>query len=121
MYRFLHRKIKKFHVSEVFLKKEERIESLSMIMVLCLLVYAYAEWKLREKLKETGHSVPNQLKKPTQKPTVRWVFYNFMRVTQIIVTDGRRVISQEVKLNNTQDLILRLLGQDYKKYYGMKC
>jgi len=62
-FRFL--KDKKFHVSEVFLKKEERIESLSMIMVLCLLVYAYAEWKLREKLRETGYSVPSQLKKPT--------------------------------------------------------
>jgi len=118
-FRFL--KDKKFHVSEVFLKKEERIESLSMIMVLCLLIYAYAEWKLREKLKETGHSVPNQLKKPTKKPTMRWVFYNFMRVTQIIVTDGKRVLSQVVKLNNTQDLILRLLGQDCQKYYGMKC
>ena len=71
-FRFL--KDKSFHVSEVSLKKEERIEALSMIMVLCLLIYSYAEWKLREKLKETGESVPNQLKKPTQKPTMRWVF-----------------------------------------------
>jgi len=50
-----------FHVSEVYLKKEERIESLSMIMVLSLLIYSFAEWRLREKLRETGQSIPNQL------------------------------------------------------------
>ena len=118
-FRFL--KNKSFHVSEVFLKKEERIEALSMIMVLCLLVYSYAEWKLRKRLRETGNSVPNQLKKPTQKPTMRWVFQIFMRVTLIIVCDDRNVMSQHLKLNEAQELILRLLGEDCKKYYGMEC
>ena len=118
-FRFL--KNRSFHVSEVFLKKEERIEALSMIMVLCLLVYSYAEWKLRKKLKETGQSFPNQLKKPTQRPTMRWVFQNFMRVTLIIVTDDRNVTSQQVNLNKNQDLVLSLLGKDCKKYYGMDC
>jgi transposase len=118
-FRFL--KNKSFHVSEVFLKKEERIEALSMIMVLCLLVYSYAEWKLRKKLRETEQSFPNQLKKPTQKPTMRWIFQNFMRVTLIIVTDDRNVTSQQVNLNKNQDLVLSLLGKDCKKYYGMDC
>ena len=53
-FRFL--KDKCFHVSEVYLKKEERIESLCMIMVLSLLIYSFAEWRLREKLKETGQT-----------------------------------------------------------------
>jgi len=73
-------KDKSFHVAEIFLKKEERIESLSMIMVLTLLVYAFGEWFLRKKLNETGTMVPNQLKKPTQNPTMRWVFQIFMGV-----------------------------------------
>ena len=38
-----------------------------MIMVLCLLIYSYAEWKLRRRLKEVGQSVPNQLKKTDSK------------------------------------------------------
>jgi len=41
-FRFL--KDKSLRVAEVFLKKESRIEALSMIMVLCLFVYAAAEW-----------------------------------------------------------------------------
>jgi transposase len=118
-FRFL--KDKSFHASEFFLKKEERIEVLAMIMVLCLLIYSYAEWKLRRKLKEAGQSVPNQLKKPTQKPTMRWIFQLFMRVTLIIVTEGQHVISRQIKLSETQDLVLKLLGQDCKKYYGLEC
>jgi transposase len=43
-----------------------------MIMVLTLLIYAFAEWLLRKKLSETGMSVSNQIKKPTQKPTISY-------------------------------------------------
>ena len=39
-FRFL--KDKSFHVSEVYLKKESRIEALAMIMVLCLFIYSIA-------------------------------------------------------------------------------
>jgi transposase len=41
-FRFL--KDKSFRVAEVFLKKESRIEALSMLIVLCLFVYTAAEW-----------------------------------------------------------------------------
>ncbi|AEB69733.1 MAG: hypothetical protein METHSR3v1_590009 [Methanothrix sp.] len=40
-FRFL--KDKCFHVSEVYLKKEGRIEALCMIMALSLLIYSFAE------------------------------------------------------------------------------
>jgi transposase len=116
-FRFL--KDKCFHVSEVYLKKEERIEALCMIMVLSLLIYSFAEWRLREKLKETGQTVPNQLNKPTQRPTMRWVFEIFMGVIQAVVTSGGKVIKVSVNLNSVQVTILRLLGQGCENYYGM--
>ena len=116
-FRFL--KDKCFHVSEVYLKKEERIESLSMIMVLSLLIYSFAEWKLREKLKETGQTVPNQLNKPTQRPTMRWIFEIFMGVIQAVVIESGKIIKVSVNLSSTQIKILSLLGQECKNYYGM--
>lgn len=116
-FRFL--KDKCFHVSEVYLKKEERIESLSMIMVLSLLIYSFAEWKLREKLKETGQTVPNQLNKPTQRPTMRWIFEIFMGVIQAVVIERGKIIKVSVNLSSTQIKILSLLGQECKNYYGM--
>jgi transposase len=116
-FRFL--KDKCFHVSEVYLKKEERIESLCMIMVLSLLIYSFAEWRLREKLKETGQTIPNQLNKPTQRPTMRWVFEIFMGVIQSVATDGRKIIKVVVNLNEPQTTVLRLLGRECENYYGM--
>jgi transposase len=34
-------------------------------MVLCLLVYRFAAYRLRTRLAETGQSLPNQVNKPT--------------------------------------------------------
>ncbi len=116
-FRFL--KDKCFHVSEIYLKKEERIQSLCMIMVLSLLIYSFAEWRLREKLKETGECIPNQLNKPTKKPTMRWVFEIFMGVIQSVVIDGGKIIKVCVNLSCTQITILRLLGRECQNYYGM--
>ncbi len=116
-FRFL--KDKCFHVSEIYLKKEERIEALCMIMVLSLLIYSFAEWRLREKLKEKGLTVPNQLNKPTQRPTLRWVFEIFLGVIQAVVTSGGKVIKVSVNLNGVQVTILKLLGHGCENYYGM--
>ncbi|MEM7495727.1 MAG: hypothetical protein AAF471_06285, partial [Myxococcota bacterium] len=39
-----------------------------------LLVYAACEYRLRKVLAEKELTVPDQKKKPTQRPTMRWVF-----------------------------------------------
>ena len=88
-------------------------------MVLSLLIYSFAEWRLREKLKETGLTVPNQLNKPTQRPIMRWVFEIFMGVIQAVVTSGGKVVKICVSLNSTQTTILKLLGRECENYYGM--
>jgi transposase len=114
-FRFL--KDNSFHVSEVYLKKESRIEALSMIMVLCLFLYSIAQWKLRTKLKETGTFVKNQVKKPVQNPTMRWIFFLFRGVAEVeIVIEG----AVEAKVANMKDelwQILDLMGENCRKYY----
>ena len=56
-FRFL--KSDTFRVSKVYLKNKARIEALTMIMALCLMIYSIAEWKLRIKLEE-NETVPDQ-------------------------------------------------------------
>ena len=63
-----------FMVDSVFLKTPRRIAALMMVMTLCLLVYNVAQHKLRSRLKETGATLPNQLDKQVQNPTLRWIF-----------------------------------------------
>jgi transposase len=60
-----------FLASSVFVKKPERIVALGFIMVLCLLVYRFAEYRLRSQLAQTGQTLPNQINKPTSTPTMR--------------------------------------------------
>ena len=63
-----------FMVDSVFLKSARRIEALMMIMTLCLMIYNVAQHRLREALKEQNETLPNQLKKLVQNPTMRWIF-----------------------------------------------
>jgi transposase len=72
-----------FLASSVFVKKPTRIVALSLVMVLCLLVYRLAEHRLRERLAATGQTVPNQLKQPTQRPTMRWIFQCFEGISLV--------------------------------------
>ena len=72
-----------FLASSDFVKKPERIVALSLVMVMCLLVYRLAEHRLREQLAATGQTVPNQLKQPTDHPTMRWIFQCFEGVSLV--------------------------------------
>jgi transposase len=49
-----------FLAFSVFVKKNERIMALSLIMVLCLLIYRLAEFRLRARLAETAQTIPDQ-------------------------------------------------------------
>lgn len=117
-FRFL--KDKSFRVAEVFLKKESRIEALSMIMVLCLFVYAIAEWYLRSKLKETGKTVNNQLNKPIQNPTMKWIFTLFMRPAEVTVSLNSHIQRFIVNLNEEVTQILEIMGPSFEKYYFVR-
>jgi transposase len=72
-----------FLASSVFVKKRERIVALSLVMLLCLLVYRLAEYRLRARLAATGQTVPSQVKQPTDRPTMRWVFQCFEGISLV--------------------------------------
>ncbi len=65
-----------FFADSIFLKTPKRIESLAMIMALCLLVYTLAQRQIRAALLLSKSTIKNQLGKPTERPTLRWIFYS---------------------------------------------
>lgn len=109
-----------FFADSLFLKNPGRIMALIMIMVLALLVYSLAERKLRLQLAATGESVPNQVGKQTQTPTMRWIFQVFEGIDLLIVSQNGRVMSRQV-LNLKQEhlTVLRLLGPPVEKCYNL--
>ena len=72
--------------------------ALVMVMGLALLVYALAEHKLRTALQERGESVPNQVGKPTQRPTMRRVFQMFEGIDSLVLSTPKGVQQQVLNL-----------------------
>jgi transposase len=114
-FRFI--KDKRFHVSEVYLKNENRIAALSMLMVLCLLIYSVAEWWFRKILKEQNATVMNPRKKPTSQPSMKRVFFLFRRVRQVLELVDKNVCCHVLNVNDEITQILRMFGEDFEKYY----
>ena len=102
-----------FFTASVFVKKPERVEAIGMIMGLCLLVYNLAQRKLRQQLESTNNRVKNQVKKLTNKPTMRWIFQMFQAV-HLVTINGAKQISN---LTQERQDILRHLGEYCCQYY----
>lgn len=106
-----------FLASSVFVKKPERIMALSLIMVLCLLVYRLAEFRLRARLAETQQTIPDQIQKPTARPTMRWVFQCFEGIELLHIHTSFASRTLVLRLQPIHQLILSLLGLSYEKFY----
>jgi len=108
-----------FLASSVFVKKPERIMALSFIMVLCLLVYRLAEFRLRSRLAETQQTISDQVQKPTARPTMRWVFQCFEGMGLLHVQTTATSFVLVLRLLPVHRLILQLLGPLYEKLYNL--
>ncbi len=104
-----------FLASSVFVKKPERIMVLSFIMVLCLLVYHLAECRLQARLAKTQQTIPDQVHKPTARPTMRWVFQCFEGIELLHVQTSTTSLHIVLRLESVHRLILSLMGPLYEK------
>lgn len=108
-----------FGLDEVYLKKPERMGSLMAIMTLCLLVYGLTQYQLREALKKHDEVLPNQKKRPTQSPTLMWIFTLFSSVIMINLPEQQNGKSQRVMMNlhPLHQKVILLLGETARKIY----
>jgi len=102
-----------FFTSSVFLKSPRRVAALAMVMGLCLLVYALGERMLRRVLEESGAEIRHQTGKPTDRPTLRWVFQLFQAV-HLLSVDGTKRIAN---LTEERERILSFLLPGCRRYY----
>lgn len=88
-----------------------------MVMTCCLMVYAALEHLIQKRLAETGSYFPDMKKKPYQKPTARWVFYNCQGIHELVITtDSIQIFIS--KLDEKHLTLLECLGAIYKKIYS---
>src|SRR5271156_4537474 len=107
-----------FMTSSVFLKSQDRIVALGMVMCLCLLVYTIAQRFLRRQLEKLQASLPNQLGKPTKRPTMRWIFHLFEGVHLLIHRLSSGVQERVLNMNRVRYQVLSVLGGKFEKIYS---
>lgn len=120
-FRFL--KSDEFELNHIFLKNPNRIGALMMIMTLCLMVYNFAQYRLRENLEKNNILLPNQLGKPINNPTLRWVFQIMIGITVVCVWDKKtsRWHKRICNIKNIQKVIVSQFGSTAKAIYGLPC
>jgi transposase len=107
-----------FFADSLFLKKPERIMALMMIMGLALLIFALAERQLRRMLDQKKETLPDQKGKPTQTPTLRWIFQVFEGIDILSVwTGNHRIFRQGLNLRPVHRQVLQLFGPQVRKCY----
>ena len=102
-----------FFADSLFVKNPERVETMMMLMGLCLLVYTIGQRQLRMTLKQEKAVIKNQLNKLTARPTMRWIFQCFQGI-HIVIIQG---IQQIINLNESRRRILQFLPDYCRKYY----
>lgn len=109
-----------FLASSVFVKKTERVMATGFLMVLCLLVFRLAEHRMRQRLAETRETVPDQLQKPTQRPTMRWLFQCFEGISLVLIWQEERLLDHHITgVTDMHCQVLRLLGPLYEQIYNL--
>ena len=108
-----------FEVSSIFLKKPGRISALMMVMTLCLMVYAIAQFELRSALELAQDTIPSQTKKETAKPSMQWVYRLFHGVQ--VITLRIQEVTQEIVINLkvVHKKIICYFGSRAKEIYGV--
>ena len=102
-----------FFTSSVFVKTPKRVAAIAMVMGLCLLVYALGERSLRRALAQAGASIRHQTGRPTDRPTLRWVFQLFQAVHLLSVGDTKQIAN----LTEERRYILNFLDRSCQQYY----
>ena len=103
--------------TSLFLKKNERIEALLMVMTLCLFVYSCLEHKIRTVLTDEKNDAffKDQKGKLTRKPSARWVFHCFIGIHLLTINQSQKLI---LNLNEIHRKLLDILGKEYWIYYS---
>ena len=107
-----------FFASSLFVKKPSGIEGMLMVMTLSLLVYSIAQRRMRNALKRLKTTLPNQIGKSVQNPTLRWIFQQMEGIDYVkIYSEGFLNYCFINGINDIRRKILSLFGKTVSGIY----
>ena len=108
-----------FEIDSIFLKKPGRISALLMIMTLCLMVYSYAQYFLRQQLLANDDTIPSQTNKETSKPSMKWVYRLFHGIHVLKLNLNNQMQHIVLNLNELLRRIIIYFGDFACNIYGV--
>jgi transposase len=114
-FRFL--KSPEFFVSSFYVKNVGRLMGLLVVMTLGLLVYSIMERAIGKKLEEQKESLPDQLKKETRSPTMRWIFQMMEGIDVLYIQINQQVDRQIMGITQLRSKIISLFPACVRAIY----
>ena len=71
-------------------------------------------------LKSKGKTLPNQVRKPIQTPTLRWLFYLLDDIYVLIFREGESTRMEIQGITPLKKEILQCFGETIGYFYGIK-
>lgn len=84
-------------------------------MTCSLMDYAGIEHLIRQRLTETNTFFPDMKKKPTQRPTARWMYFCFQEISVLMIDKTTEVVTNII---DSHKIILTCLGKPYWEFYS---
>jgi transposase len=94
----------------IFLKKPGRISALMVVMTLCLMVYSFAQYFLRQELASRNETLPTQSGRENQKPSMKWIYRLFHGVHMLHLESDGLLTSMVINLNELRKRIIGYFG-----------
>ena len=102
-----------FFADSVFLKTPQRVETMAMLMGLCLLVYSLGQRQIRSALQTAKTGIKNQLGKLTLRPTLRWIFQCFQGIHLVTIQGAKQIAG----VTDERQFTLNFFPLSCQKYY----
>jgi len=107
-----------FFAASFFIKSTTRIQAMLVVMTLALLIYTVAQRRLRKYLSINKETIPNQIKKPTERPTLRWAFQLLEGIDYVINYAVPGLVEKMILgLTDLRKQILSCFGETVLKIY----
>jgi transposase len=106
-----------FELDSVYLKTPARIDALMMVMTLCLMTYGVSQYELRAALEREKKTLPDQRRKPTNKPSMKWIYFLFSGVHELTIDIGGELRNLVINVNALLKEIIGYFGPRAREIY----
>ena len=84
------------------------------------MIYGLVQEQIRAALKERNETLPDQKDKQTQNPSLKWIYFMFIGISQVTIKVGEQETQMVSNLTDTMKQIIGYCGKRAQEIYLQK-